>query len=86
MDTAASIAALTHFGIAQSFLIGSSQGERVGNVLGRVSLNGSGLGDARWAAEVGVFNPAFDVTPASLVTAWVTERGAWSPARIPPAT
>lgn len=43
-----------------------------------------GFGEARWAAEVEVFNPAFDVTPASLVTAWITERGTWSPAE--PAT
>lgn len=34
---------------------------------------------ARWAADVPVFNPAFDVTPAALITAWVTERGAWHP-------
>ncbi len=30
-------------------------------------------------AEVGVWNPAFDVTPAALITAWVTERGIWKP-------
>ena len=29
------------------------------------------------ALPVGVWNPAFDVTPASLVTAWVTELGVW---------
>jgi methylthioribose-1-phosphate isomerase len=28
-----------------------------------------------WAADVPVFNPAFDVTPAALVDHWVTERG-----------
>jgi len=33
----------------------------------------------RWAADVPVFNPAFDVTPAELITAWVTERGPWRP-------
>lgn len=32
-----------------------------------------------WAADVPVFNPAFDVTPAELVTAWVTEHGLWYP-------
>lgn len=32
-----------------------------------------------WAADVDVFNPAFDVTPAALVTAWVTEDGVWHP-------
>ena len=29
-------------------------------------------------AGVGVWNPAFDVTPAALITAWVTERGVWT--------
>jgi len=24
-----------------------------------------------------VYNPAFDVTPAELISAWVTERGVW---------
>jgi methylthioribose-1-phosphate isomerase len=38
-----------------------------------------GHGGARWAAEVPVFNPAFDVTPAALVTAFVTERGVEHP-------
>ena len=32
-----------------------------------------------WAADVPVNNPAFDVTPAALVTAWVTENGLWRP-------
>ena len=32
-----------------------------------------------WAADVDVRNPAFDVTPAELVTAWVTEDGLWQP-------
>ena len=27
--------------------------------------------------DVGVWNPAFDVTPASLITAWVSETGVW---------
>ncbi|MFM2161166.1 MAG: hypothetical protein RLZZ383_678 [Pseudomonadota bacterium] len=36
-----------------------------------------GWGGQRWAADVPVFNPAFDVTPAGLITAWVTETGAW---------
>jgi len=30
-----------------------------------------------WAADVPVFNPAFDVTPAALITGWVTEHGVW---------
>ncbi len=34
-----------------------------------------GHGGVRWAPDVAVHNPAFDVTPASLITAWVTERG-----------
>jgi len=29
--------------------------------------------------EVDVWNPAFDVTPAALITAWVTEHGLWRP-------
>lgn len=32
-----------------------------------------------WAADVDVRNPAFDVTPAALVTAWITESGCWNP-------
>lgn len=32
-----------------------------------------------WAADVDVRNPAFDVTPAELVTAWITEDGPWQP-------
>ncbi|MEQ1505495.1 MAG: S-methyl-5-thioribose-1-phosphate isomerase [Myxococcota bacterium] len=39
-----------------------------------------GFGGARWAADVDVFNPAFDVTPAALVTGWITESGPWTPA------
>jgi methylthioribose-1-phosphate isomerase len=36
----------------------------------------TGFGDARWAPEgVRVRNPAFDVTPAQLVTALITEHG-----------
>ena len=36
----------------------------------------TGFGDCQWAAEgVLVRNPAFDVTPAELVTALITERG-----------
>jgi len=38
-----------------------------------------GHAGARWAAEVPVRNPAFDVTPAALVTSWITERGPWHP-------
>jgi methylthioribose-1-phosphate isomerase len=35
-----------------------------------------GFGDVRWAPpEVSVRNPAFDITPAELVSALVTERG-----------
>jgi methylthioribose-1-phosphate isomerase len=37
----------------------------------------TGFGDCQWAADgVSVRNPAFDVTPAELVTALITERGA----------
>ena len=36
----------------------------------------AGYGDERWAPEgINIYNPAFDVTPAELVTAIVTERG-----------
>lgn len=36
----------------------------------------TGYGDKRWAPEgVAVRNPAFDVTPAELITAIITERG-----------
>jgi methylthioribose-1-phosphate isomerase len=38
-----------------------------------------GHAGAVWAADIPVFNPAFDVTPAELVTAWVTENGLWRP-------
>ncbi len=34
----------------------------------------------RVAPDVKVWNPAFDVTPAALVTAWITEEGLWRPA------
>lgn len=40
----------------------------------------TGYGGIRWApAGVGAFNPAFDVTPAELVTAIITERGVIRP-------
>ena len=29
--------------------------------------------------SVGVWNPSFDITPAALITAWVTEHGIWHP-------
>jgi methylthioribose-1-phosphate isomerase len=36
----------------------------------------TGFRDVRWApAQIAVRNPAFDVTPAELVTALITERG-----------
>lgn len=28
--------------------------------------------------DIGVWNPAFDVTPAELITAWVSEEGVWT--------
>jgi methylthioribose-1-phosphate isomerase len=41
----------------------------------------TGFGDVRWAPpEIAVRNPAFDVTPAELVTALITERGVIQPA------
>jgi len=42
----------------------------------RASAEVRGFGDRQWApAEVAVHNPAFDVTPAELITALITERG-----------
>jgi methylthioribose-1-phosphate isomerase len=39
-----------------------------------------GFGDCRWASpDVAVRNPAFDVTPADLITALITERGVLVP-------
>ena len=38
-----------------------------------------GFRDLKWAPDVEVFNPAFDVTPAGLVTAFITEHGIWHP-------
>ncbi|TQF72476.1 S-methyl-5-thioribose-1-phosphate isomerase [Pseudoalteromonas luteoviolacea] len=36
------------------------------------------FGECQWASEnASVFNPAFDVTPASLVTAWVFDSGVY---------
>lgn len=32
-----------------------------------------------WAANIPVYNPAFDVTPAALIAGWVTEAGVWHP-------
>ena len=42
-----------------------------------------GARGVRWAADVPVYNPSFDVTPADIVTAWVTERGLWRPVAHP---
>jgi methylthioribose-1-phosphate isomerase len=42
------------------------------------------LGDRQLVASgVAVYNPGFDVTPASLVTAIITERGVFAPADLP---
>jgi methylthioribose-1-phosphate isomerase len=30
--------------------------------------------------EIGVYNPAFDITPAALISGWITEEGLWTPA------
>lgn len=39
-----------------------------------------GFGETRWAPPGGeAYNPAFDVTPAALITAFVTERGVLRP-------
>jgi methylthioribose-1-phosphate isomerase len=43
------------------------------------------LGDTTIAPQgVAVWNPAFDVTPAKLITGWVTEHGVWKPPFPPP--
>jgi methylthioribose-1-phosphate isomerase len=40
----------------------------------------TGYGSERWAPEgINIYNPAFDVTPAELVTAIVTEKGVLTP-------
>ena len=42
----------------------------------RASLEVTGFGEIQWSPSgVNTYNPAFDVTPASLVTAIITERG-----------
>lgn len=42
----------------------------------RDALEVGGFGDQRWSPEgLGAFNPAFDVTPGELITAFVTEAG-----------
>ena len=38
-----------------------------------------GLGKQTAPAEVDIYNPAFDVTPAALVTAIITEKGVIEP-------
>lgn len=38
-----------------------------------------GWGGQRWAPDVPVHNPVFDVTPAALISGWVTEHGVWRP-------
>lgn len=38
-----------------------------------------GFAGTQWAPDVPVYNPSFDVTPAELITGWITERGMWQP-------
>lgn len=46
----------------------------------RDSVEVMGYGNERWAPEgIEIYNPAFDVTPAELVTAIVTEKGVLAP-------
>ena len=46
----------------------------------RDSVEVMGYGNERWAPEgIEIYNPAFDVTPAELVTAIVTEKGILAP-------
>jgi len=45
------------------------------------------IGGVRIAPEgATVYNPAFDITPAALITGIITERGVFSPAEIPSGT
>jgi methylthioribose-1-phosphate isomerase len=46
----------------------------------RAAAEVQGHAGVEWAADVPVYNPAFDVTPAALITAWITEHGLWEPA------
>lgn len=46
----------------------------------RAAAEVRGFRDTQWAANVDVFNPAFDITPAALISGgWITERGLWQP-------
>ena len=49
----------------------------------RAAAEVTGYGDLRWAPEgVEVANPAFDVTPAGLISAIITERGVFKPGEL----
>ncbi len=42
-----------------------------------------GYGDLHWApANINVYNPSFDVTPAKLVSAWILDRGVYKAADV----
>jgi len=45
----------------------------------RASSEVLGHAGVLWAADVPVYNPAFDVTPAAFITGWITEHGPWQP-------
>jgi methylthioribose-1-phosphate isomerase len=46
----------------------------------RPAIEMLGYGFTKWAhPKTPVYNPGFDVTPAALITGWVTEQGLWRP-------
>lgn len=57
-------------------------GDEVRGMQGAIGVDGC-YQQSRWApVESAVYNPAFDVTPAALVTGWVLEQGVFSQADI----
>jgi len=50
---------------------------------GEVTGVSGGFGSCRWAPEnADVYNPAFDVTPAALISAWVLDTGIITPGQV----
>ena len=45
----------------------------------RAASEVTGYRSERWAADAPVFNPAFDITPAELISGWITEVGVLKP-------
>lgn len=40
------------------------------------------IGMFRWCVGIGCWNPAFDVTPAELISGIITEKGVFKPAEL----